>query len=77
MDEAWTFWPITEVRSFTGPLTMEIDQTLFDQFTEAQQKYNELKDQMEQLYRIQEGYIPYQDTIIPEHTLLVKPGEPV
>jgi transcriptional regulator of NAD metabolism len=77
MEDAWQFWPVNEYGRSQGPLTMEIDAELFDRFTKAREAYDEVNQLMEQLYRVQEGLKPWQSVGVPEHTLLVKPGEPV
>lgn len=72
MDRGYcVFFPIPRgTESDTRSGSMEIPQELFDRHAAALQEYAAVSEQLEQLFRIQQGMNPYQNTPIPEHTIL-------
>jgi hypothetical protein len=86
MDEGWRWWPITEAmrdayetamgfepdlaRQLRQPMTLDVDQDLIDRYTTAYVAYRELQDQLEQLYRVQQGIDPWPEQAIPEYKVL-------
>jgi hypothetical protein len=87
MDEGWRWWPVTEAKRdayetamglepdltklIRKPMTLTVDQALVDRYEAAYQEYRTLQEQLEQLYRVQEGIEPWEDAPIPQHTKLI------
>jgi hypothetical protein len=86
MEEGWQWWPVTEVqratyedamgfdealrRQLRRPMTLEVDQELVDRYEAAYKALQPIKEALEQLYRVQEGLVPWESTAVPEHTIL-------
>lgn len=74
LDEMWVFFPKEQrtdaLSIFNTPPTMLIRKELFDEYQEARDKYLAIRDQMQQLWHIQEGKPCSSISVIPEHYLL-------
>jgi hypothetical protein len=76
MDDGFTFYPVYEgsvhhhdwmVRK---PFKLEVDQALIDEFEAASRAFSLAREKMEQLYRVQEGLVPWESSPVPEHKVL-------
>lgn len=86
MDEGWRWWPVTEAkrdahelamglepdlaRAIRQPMTLEVDKELLDRYEAAYAQMRPLQEALENLYRVQQGLIPWPDQPTPDHTLL-------
>lgn len=75
MDEHWAFWPVvqgSEADYGWRPKepTMEVEQSLIDEYEAAAHMMRVVRDKIEQLYRIQETLAPWPEPPVPKHTLL-------
>ena len=75
MDEHWVFWPVvagseTDYEWRLKKPTMEVSQSLIDEFEVASAAMRIIRDKLEQLYRVQEGLDTWSEPPVPEHSLL-------
>ena len=74
MDDGFTWSPTTKncgIFRFDQTETMEIDEALVNEFNSLVDKWYNLQWKLEQLYRVQEGLVPWVQPEIPEHVRLI------
>lgn len=69
-DQMRIFFPIVD----HDGATMEIDQTLFDEYLAVFAALENVMDKLEQLYRIQNGLKPLEDLGIPKYEMTKPEG---
>ena len=74
MDEGWRWWPVTEqdeMRQYwSKPMSMEVPDELVTEYKTAYEAYWTVQEKLEALYRVQQGYTPHPNQVVPEHTML-------
>ena len=76
LDECWMFYPVYEgsVHHYPWmvrkPFKLEVEQALLDEYEAASRAFSEVRNKIEQLYRVQEGLKPWDEPPIPEHKVL-------
>lgn len=72
MDEGWVWWPVTFTNIERKQARIAVPQALLDEYTEAQQRWRQVQEKLEQLYRVQEGLQPWNEPEVPTHEVLRK-----
>jgi hypothetical protein len=76
LDEGFTFYPV-----YAGsvhhhewmvgkPFKLEVSRALLDEYEAAAKAFSDVREKMEQLYRVQEGLEPWTSSPVPEHKVL-------
>lgn len=69
MDQTWSFWPALPENSREAP-TIMLDAEFVNKFKAVSDEYHAMLDQVEDLYRIQRGKLPYGGIDLPDYTLI-------
>jgi hypothetical protein len=77
MDEGWRWWPIDEqnpgwyridTKIEDRKVAIEITEEMYERYKRVSAEYFEIQEQMEHLYRHQQGYYPHlQSPFHPDH----------
>lgn len=68
LDSCRQFYPVLDAQ-FT-PFSLEVEQSLIDEYQAAAIAYFSVLDKFEQLFLIQEGLTPFNNIPIPPHKVL-------
>jgi len=74
LDQGWQFaiqsLDCDPDRSSEDKHMLEVDQAFIEEYCEACDRYDKLKDQVEQLYRVQQGLKPWATPAVPPHEII-------
>ena len=79
MDHSFRWWPIMENDPthayWRKDMTFEVSAELLAEYNIAHTLYQNVQEKLEALYRIQTGYEPHPNQVVPEHKLLKEKSE--
>ena len=72
MDQVFNWWPISEqaLDSTSSAPTMMVDEEWFNKFNAVSAAARELQQEVEQLFRLQQGMRPLTNATIPNHKMI-------